>query len=193
MKAADVASIVAALVLAGGAAGGFLWWRTNEAHEAERVYEAGIDRMVDGKIRAVRLDGLQARLAENGGGTAALQTLYADPTEIDRLNLGFGTLRGDWRASYAEYAEQAERPVERDRLEREVDERWGPGAYGVMSAQYDAYLADAPRRAAELEAQREREAREMIRALNEYYRRHGNAPPGEVRRENGVVVIVPAN
>lgn len=193
MKAADVASIVVALVLAGGAAGAFYWWQSERASEAEAQYEAGIDQIVDGKIRAVRLENLAAELSASPDRVAALQAMYAAQAESDRLNLGFGTLQGDWRGAYGDFAEAAGRDVERDRLQREVDERWGDGAYALMQTQYEAFLADAPRRQAELDAQREREAQEMIRALNEYYRRHGRAPPGAIRMENGAVVIDPAN
>lgn len=188
MRAADLASVVFVLVLAGGAAGAFFWWKGEQARAEEQRYEAGIDQMVESKIRAVRLGGLQAQLTGAADSAAALQALYAEREASDQLNLGFGTLQGDWRTSYANYAEEAGRVIEPDRLQREVDERWGDGAFVLMRAQYDAFLADAPRRQAEDEARAQREAEETIRALTEYYRRNGHNPRGAFKIENGRVV-----
>lgn len=157
MKAADLAILVLCLVLAGGAFGGFYLWQQQEARAEEAAYEAGIDRMVDTKINALQLDDVMAGLPATGDRTAALQALYADPDRSDHLNLGFGTLQGDFATSYGTYVEDAGREPERDRFQRELDERWGDGAYAVMLAQYQAFLADAPRRQAEVDA-RELEA-----------------------------------
>ncbi|HYD87086.1 MAG TPA: hypothetical protein VEA80_06410 [Vitreimonas sp.] len=188
MRAADVASVIAALALAGGAAGAFFWWQGEQAREELRRYEAGVDELIDNKIEAVGLADLRAQLAGASDPAAALQALYAVREQSDQLNLGFGTLQGDWRTSYANYAEEAGRVVEADRFEREVDERWGAGAFALMRAQYDAFLADAPRRQAEEDARHQRETQEMVRALDEYYRRNGHHPPGAFKIENGRVV-----
>jgi hypothetical protein len=153
MKVADLVVLVLCLVMAGGAFGAFYWWQSQEAQAAEQRYEAGVDRIIDNKINTVRLDFLAPQLASSSDRLAALQSLYADPDRSDHLNLGFGTLQGDFYTTYANYAEEAGRDAERDRFQREVDERWGEGAFSLMSAQYEAFLADAPRRQAEADAQ----------------------------------------
>jgi len=152
MKVADLATLVLCLVLAGGAFGGFYLWQQREARAEEAAYEAGIDRIIEGRINAVQLDSISAELPASGDRTAALLALYADPARSDRLNLGFGTMQGDFHTSYGNYAEEAGREAERDRFQREIDERWGDGAFALMTAQYQAFLADAPRRQAEVDA-----------------------------------------
>lgn len=149
MKAADLVILALCVVLAGGAFAGFYWWQGQQARAEEAAYEAGIDRIVDSKIRAVGLAVVTTQLEASSDRTAALQALYAEPGRADQLNLGFGTLQGDFFASYAEYAVQHERTAERDRFQREVDERWGEGAFALMTTQYQAFVADAPRRLGE--------------------------------------------
>jgi hypothetical protein len=166
MRAADVASVVVFLALAGGAAGAFYYWRAEAARAEEQQYEAALDRIVERKLDAVRLDWLAAELAPHGAGKVdALRAMYADRARSDRLNLGFGTLRGDWTAAYASFAEQAGRTPAPGRLQAEVDERFGEGAYALMQAQYEAFLADAPRRQIEEDARRQRACEEQARLL----------------------------
>jgi hypothetical protein len=153
MKAADLVILALCVVLAGGAFAGFYWWQGQRARAQEAAYEAGIDRIVDSKVRAVGLAFVTTQLEASSDRMAALQALYAEPGRADQLNLGFGTLQGDFFTSYAEYAVQEGRTTERDRFQREVDERWGEGAFAAMTAHYQAFVADAPRRLAEQHAQ----------------------------------------
>lgn len=147
MKAADLVTVVLCLALAAGVFAGFYWWQDQQARAEAAAYEASIDRIVDSKIRAVGLAFVAPQLEGSTDRMAALEALYAERS--DQLNLGFGTLQGDFFTSYGEYAEQIGRAVERDRFQREVDERWGEGAFAVMTAHYEAFVADAPRRLAE--------------------------------------------
>src|SRR5262245_23414671 len=123
MKAADLVIAALCLVLAGGAFAGFYWWQGQQARAEEAAYEAGIDQIVDGRIRAVGLDIVTDRLEGQSDRMAALQALYGEAGRADQLNLGFGTVQGDFFTSYAEYAVQHDRTAERDRFQREVDER----------------------------------------------------------------------
>lgn len=149
MKAPDIVIAVLCLAMAGGAFAGFYWWQSQQARVEEAAYEAGIDQIVDSKIRAVGLAFVSAQLEASNDRATALQALYAEPGRADQLNLGFGTLQGDFFSSYGEYAVQHERTAQRDRFQREVDERWGEGAFALMTAHYQAFVANAPRRLAE--------------------------------------------
>src|SRR5262245_60172430 len=159
MRASELAALVFILTLGGGAAFAFFHWKAETARAEAAAYEAGLDGMIDRKLASVRLGGLREELAAHGAARLeALRAIYDDRARSDQLNLGFGTLRGDWAASYATYAEQAGREVgEDDRLRAEVDERFGEGAYALMSERYQAFLADAPRRQIEEDARRQRE------------------------------------
>lgn len=190
MAAADVVSGVMAVVMAGAVAGGFFYWRSEQARAADRAYEAEIDRMFENKLEAVDLDFVMPALADRRGAARleALRVLYADPAQSERLNLGFATARGDLRTSYGALAEQSGRGSEQGRFRAELEERFGEGAYALMETNYRQFLTDAPRIAAERDAQREREFREGARALQDYARRHGRYPAGAYHIENGRVV-----
>lgn len=190
MKAADVAAIIVFALLAAGGVGAFYYYQDKAAREAAADYEVALDGVIDRKIDAVNLDFLAAELAPHGDGRLdALQALYADPDRNIQINLGFGTLRGDFPASYALVAEEHGRDVEDGRLQREVDERYGAGAYELMATNYSQFLVEAPQRAAERESAQERRLQETIRALDRYAREHGGAQPeGAFRIENGRVV-----
>jgi hypothetical protein len=115
--------------------------------------------------------------------------MYADPLKNDQLNLGFGTLRGDWRASYGHFLEQNGGGEEKPgRLEAEVDERFGAGAFVVMREQYDVFLAAQPQRFQAQYEERERETQRFIRAIEEYRARTGHDPGPGARYENGRIV-----
>lgn len=186
MRAADVASVVVFVTLAGGAAGAFYYWQAQTAREAEQRYEAALDAMIDRKIGAVGLSGLAPTLAAHGEDRLeALRTLYADRAQSDRLNLGFGTLQGDWPSSYEHFAEQAGRDIENGRFRAEVDERFGPGAHALMRERYDAFLADAPRRTIEEDERARGDLQEWMQALAAYEREHGRYPAGAFRVVDG--------
>jgi len=187
----DLVTLLVVLALAAGAGFAFFNWKAETARAEEARYEAGLDQMVDAKLTSVRLGGLRDELAAHREARLeALRALYAIPTRSDQLNLGFGTLRGDWAASYAHYAEQAGRDVDNNdgRLRAEVDERFGEGAYALMGERYQAFLADMPRRTAAEDARWRSRTREMMDALDDYYRRNGRYPYGDFRVENGRVV-----
>jgi hypothetical protein len=190
MKAADIAAIVVFVLLAAGGVGAFYYYQDKTAREEAAAYEAALDGVIDRKIDAVNLDFLAAELAPHGDARVdALQALYADPERNIQINLGFGTLRGDFPASYALVAEGHGREVEPGRLQREVDERYGAGAYELMAANYSQFLVEAPQRAAERDAARQRRMDESIRALDRYAREHGGRhPEGAFRVENGRVI-----
>lgn len=188
MRASDIISIIFAVVLAGGGIGGFFWWKNETARVETARYEAELDGMLDRKMQSVWLETMAPALASPDDNLVTLRSLYENDAHYDRLNLGFGTLRGDWRTSYANYAEQAGRVVEEGRLVAELDERFGAGAYALMEENYERYLIEAPQRAEEQAARREREAQEMARALADFVRRNGRYPEGAIRLENGRIV-----
>lgn len=185
MKAADLVVLLFCLALAGGGFAAFYFWQAEEAGAAEAAWEAQVDTLVDRKLDAVQMGGLREELAPHGEGRAqALAALYTDRDRGDRLNLGFGTLRGDFATSYPRLAEDAGRDADRNRLQIEVDERFGPGAYALMETNYEAFLADAPRRQQE-EYER---GQQQARALQNYLRRHGRYPEGAFRFEGDRIV-----
>jgi hypothetical protein len=166
MKAADLVVLVLCLLKAGGAFAAFYWWQQQEALAEEQRYETGVDRIIDTKIDVLQLDFLAPQLASSEDRLGALQALYTDRDRSDHLNLGFGTLQGDFYTSYSNYAEEAGRDAERDRFQREVDERWGDGAFALMTTQYEAFIADAPRRQAEVDAQELQACLSMARSAS---------------------------
>jgi hypothetical protein len=189
MKAADIAVLLLCLALAAGGYAAFYLWQAEEARGAEVAWEAEVDILVDRKIDAVQLGSLEQELAPHGEGRLqALTALYADRQRSDALNLGFGTLRADFATAYPRLAEDAGRPVDRGVLQIELDQRYGAGSYALMEANYEAFLADAPRRQQE-EYER---GQEQARAIVNYYQRYGRYPDGPFHIANGRVVEGPA-
>ena len=186
MRAADVISVVFALVLAGAGVGGFLYWQAENKRAELARYEAGVDEMFERKMQAVWRDTMVSALATPNDNLATLRSLYENDADYDQLNLGFGTLRGDWRTDYANYAEQAGREVVPGRFQAEVDERFGAGAHDLMAAK--RFLAEAPARAQAQYEQRMQEQQALARALADYVRRNGRYPTGPIRVENGRIV-----
>lgn len=189
MKPADLVTVIFVLVLGGGGAAGFMFWQAERARAIDQAYEQIIDEGIDGKISAGQLTPVVAMLAAHEGDKLeALRALYADQDESDRLNLGFGHLQSDWPATYERIAGLNGRQVDRSRLQAEVEERFGPGSLELMQTQYRAFLADAPRRAAESQERARRENEETARAIDAYMRQHGRLPEGAFRIENGRIV-----
>ncbi|MCX7357376.1 MAG: hypothetical protein NT015_04425 [Alphaproteobacteria bacterium] len=186
----DLVTVLFVLILGGGGAAGFFYWKDQKARAEEAAYEQAIDDAMNRDIESFSLKPALDAVAPHDGGARleALRALYADLEQGDRINMGFVHLRGDWPTTYAHVAELHGRQTERTRLAAEVDERFGPGAYELMSDQYAQFVADMPRRAAEREAQSRREAQVFIRAMLEYRRRTGRDPPsGSCVRDGRIV------
>jgi hypothetical protein len=175
----DLVTVLFVLVLGAGVAGGFFWWKGEQAKAADLAYEQSIDRALDNSIESFRLQPLLASLGEQQGEArlAALRTAYTnaeqgDFREYDRINMGFANLQGDWPTTYASLAEPIGRETERGRFAAEVDERFGPGAHAFMRTEYERFLAELPQRMAERQAAEHRERMATARALENYRRRH---------------------
>jgi hypothetical protein len=184
----DLVTLLFVLVLGAGAAGGFFYWKAQEARAEALAYEAAIDDAMDGKFSAVRLDEVATNLVAQGGDLEALAAAYTDPVASDRINLGFGAIRSEWSTTHERLAEHFGREAENGRLQSEIDERLGVGAYTFMADRHAVWIADAPRRAAELEEEARRRNQETARAIDDYLRRHGRLPTGGFRIEYGRVV-----
>lgn len=186
----DLITVLFVLILGGGAAAGFFYWKHQKARAEEAAYEQAIDDAMNRGIESYSLKPAMDVVASHEGAARleALRALYADTAQGDRINMGFVQLRGDWPTTYAHVAELYGRQTERTRFVTELEERFGPGAYDLMSTQYDQFVADMPRRAAEREAQAQREAQIFIRAMLDYRRRTGRDPPsGSCVRDGRIV------
>ena len=179
MKAADLVTVLFVLLLGGGGAAGFFYWKDQRARAEATAYEQAIDDSMHHEIEIFQLtatvDSLAAHEAE--ARLEALRALYDDPEQSDRINLGFANLRGDRAATYGHVAELHSQQTESRRFVAELEERFGPGANELMSAKYEQFVADAPRRAAERAAEQQRAAQVFIRAMEDYRRRTGRYPP----------------
>lgn len=102
----DLVTLIFVLVLGGGVAGGFFWWKGEQAKEADRAYELTIDEAIDRGIENFQLTPLLTTLNEYPGDKIELlRALYADPIKSDRINLSFGNFQGDWPTTYAHLTE----------------------------------------------------------------------------------------
>lgn len=189
MKAADIAAIVVFVLLAAGGAGAVYYYQQQAAREEAVAYEVALNAAIDRKIGVVNLGFLQPELAMHGDAQLeALQALYADPVRNGQINLGFGTLRGDFRASYERVADQYGRNVDPGRFEAEIDERYGAGAYALMAANYDAFLSSDRVSGIRAALEPREIGEDEARAVDAYVREHGRLPDGPFTIENGRVV-----
>jgi len=158
-----------ALLAVGGAAGAFYWYQQNQQAEV-RHYEAAIDDLVERQFSAGRLTAFYPGMAQHTNARLEyLRQLYADPVQSRQLNLGFAWLIANWDASYERIADQFNREVEPYRLNAEVDERFGEGAFALMREKHQQFVRDAPRIAAEEAARQEREMQQTVRAYQRAY------------------------
>ncbi|MEZ5961010.1 MAG: hypothetical protein R3C30_11380 [Hyphomonadaceae bacterium] len=191
----DLVTVLFVLVLGAGVAGGFFYWKGEQAREADRAYELVIDQAFDRSVESFQLQSLLTSVSVHEGEArlTALREAYAnseqgDYRDYDRINLGFGNLEGDWPTTYSSIADPAGRQTERGRFAAEVDERFGAGAHAFMRAEYERFLAELPQRMADRQAAQERETQVMIRALDIYRRQHGRYPERGFRVVDGRIV-----
>jgi hypothetical protein len=192
MKAADLATLIVVLLLGGGVMGGFFYWKGEQARAEELAYEQIIDEAIDRDIETFGLTPLLATLAAHDGERLeTLRALYADPIKRDGINLGYGNLQGDWPTTYGHIAGINNRTTDRGRFEAEVDERFGAGAYRLMQAEYEAFLAEENNNPTAIGSREERERQQAMWALRSYLRAHDRYPEGRVRVENGRLIEEP--
>lgn len=135
---ADLSAILVIGAIGFVVGGIYVWVEWEDSLPDDARYERDLDVMLDRKLEAVGLDHLPGALAPYGDTKlVVLRALYTDREQRARLNQGFVALRGDWVTSYPLFAEQAGQRYEDGRLEAEIDERLGDGAYDLMARQYD--------------------------------------------------------
>lgn len=187
----DLVTLLFVLVLGAGVAGGFFWWKGEQAKAADRAYEQMIDEAIDRGIENFQLTPLLTTLHEHRGDKVELlRTLYADPIKSDRINLSFGNFQGDWPTTYAHVAELNSRTADRARFAAEVDERFGDGAYGLMRSEYEAFLAEANANPTDIGSVEEYVRGQNQWIFSDYLRRNGRYPIAPIRIENRQVVEV---
>jgi hypothetical protein len=179
----DLVTVLFVLLLGGGGAAGFFYWKHQKALAEAQAYEQIIDEAVERGIESTQLTPLLTTVGEyHGDKVELLRVLYSDPIKSDRINLTYGNLQGDWPTTYRHIAELNNRPIERGRFQAEIDDRFGPGAYVLMQAQYETFLADNSLR------DEDHQRQENIWIFREYLRRNGRYPLGPIRIENRQVV-----
>ena len=184
----DLVTVLFVLILGGGAAAGFFYWKNQKAQAEELAYEQAVDATMDRAIDSFQLTPLLTTVREHDGDDATLiRALYTDPIKSDRLNLTYGNLQGDWPTSYGHLAEANARAVDRGRFRAEIDERFGAGAYDVMQSNYEQFLAVNGTLTIDLSRQG------IMWAFEDYLRRNGRYPIGPIRIENRQIVEVPAS
>lgn len=184
----DLVTVLFVLVLGAGVTAGFFYWKNQQARAEEQAYEQSIDIALDNAIESFQLTPLRNTLADYQGDKAELlRTLYADPIKSDRLNLTYGNLQGDWPTTYVHLNQAAGSAAARVRLESEIDERFGAGAYDIMQSNYEQFLAAN----GTLTVDPARQANMWI--FRDYLHRHGRYPIGPIRIENRQVVEAPAS
>jgi len=191
----DLVTILFVLVLGAGVAGGFFWWKGEQAKAADLAYEQMIDEAVERGIENFQLTPLRTTLNEHQGDKLELlRTLYADPIKSDRINLSFGNFQGDWPTTFAHINESTSRPSDRARLAAEVDERFGEGAHALMRSQYEAFLNEANANPTEPGSIEEYRRGESQWIFSNYLRQHGRYPIAPIRIENRQIVeVIPSD
>jgi hypothetical protein len=190
----DLVTVLFVLVLGAGVAGGFFWWKGDQAKAADLAYERAIDEAMDRGIEAFELTPLLTTLSEHpGDDVELLRTLYADPIKSDRLNLTFGNFQGDWPTTYAHLTESTSRPSDRRRFAAEIDERFGDGAHALMRREYEAFLNEANANPTPPGSREEYSRGERQWIFSGYLHRNGRYPIAPIRIENGQVVEVIAS
>lgn len=191
----DLVTLLFVLVLGAGVAGGFFWWKGEQAKAADLAYEQAIDDAMNRSINSFHLEPLMTGVETAEGEArlealrAAYQTAEADNIEeYDRINMGFGNLQGDWPTTYGHVAENARRQTDRSRFAAEIEERFGPGSHAFMRTEYQRFMTELPQRTAEREAAAHRDAQIMGRALENYRRQHGRYPERGFRVVDGRIV-----
>lgn len=184
----DLVTVLFVLILGGGAAAGFFYWKNQQARAEAQAYEQAVDAAMDRAIDGFQLTPLLNTLTGYPGDKIELlRTLYADPIKSDRLNLTYGNLQGDWPTTYGHIAEAEGRAVDRARLRTEIDERFGAGAYDVMQANYEQFLAVNGTLTIDPSRQ------DSMWILQEYLRVNRRYPIAPIRIENRRIVEVAAS
>lgn len=144
-----------------------------------RRYDAAVDARIEEEIRTVGLEVYRMHLAqERGDKIAALRAFYDSP-EWERINTGFAALTVSWERRYPrlDRMRMLDDPLGgRGRLKAEFDERFAPGAFDLMQAEYENYRVEAPRRRIEAAERRAREREWALQYMQSYVRRHGRYP-----------------
>ncbi|MGE0740963.1 MAG: hypothetical protein AB7O98_06435 [Hyphomonadaceae bacterium] len=144
-------------------------------------YEAAVDARMERELMSATLTPVQAMVSDNGGADPAayLRSLYENEARSEQINLGYAALAVSWPRAYRRL-ERIRMPRDprgaTGKLEAEIDERFGSGAYALMTAQYERYRREAPARARALAERRQREAEWMMQYITDYVRRHGRYP-----------------
>jgi len=187
----DLVTLIFVLVLGAGVAGGFFWWKGEQARAADLAYEQAIDAAIDRGIENFQLTPLLVTLNEyNGDDLELLRVFYSDRIKGDRINLSFGNFQGDWPTTYTHLAEENNRQVDRSRLATEVDERFGAGAYALMRSEYELFLRTAEQDPTPVGSVAEFDRQATMWVFSAYLREHGRYPIPPIRVEGRELIVL---
>lgn len=171
MMRGGIALIVALIALAGLG----YYFHTSSTQR----YDAAVDVRIEEEIQTTGLEVFRLHLVqERGDKIAALRAFYDSP-EWERINTAFAALTVSWERRYPRLDRMRlfDDPLgATGRLRAEFDERFAPGAFDLMQAEYAKYRVEAPRRRQEATERRAREQEWMLRYVQNYVRRHGRYP-----------------
>lgn len=187
----DLVTVLFVLVLGAGVAGGFFWWKGEQAKAADAAYEQAIDAAIERGIENFQLTPLLVTLNEhNGDDLELLRMFYSDRIKSDRINLSFGNFQGDWPTTYAHVAETNNRQPDRTRLAAEVDERFGAGAYTLMRSEYELFLRTANEDPTPVGSVAEFDRQVTMWVFSRYLRENGRYPIPPVRVEGRDLIVL---
>lgn len=187
----DLVTLLFVLVLGAGVAGGFFWWKGEQAKAADSAYEQAIDEAIDRGIESFELTPLLVTLNEhNGDDLELLRMFYSDRIKGDRINLSFGNFQGDWPTTYGHVAEMNNRQPDRGRFAAEVDERFGQGAHALMRSEYELFMRTADQDPTPPGSVAQFDRQVTMWVFSRYLREHGRYPIAPIRVEGRELIVL---
>ena len=166
-----IVTLLVALVAVAGLA---FYFHTSSAQR----YDAAVDARIEEEIQSTGLEVYRLHLAQERDKIAALRAFYDSP-EWERINTAFAALTVSWERRYPRLDRMRlfDDPLgAAGRLKAEFDERFAPGAFDLMQAEYAEYRVEAPRRRQEAAERRARQQEWALRYVQNYVRRTGRYP-----------------